>query len=78
MPINDPTRSRNVIAFPQRRQRPGAFACATGELMKICAHCGGRLGEDESEDECSSAPVPAMLNAPPRKWRKARSRSSNG
>ena len=77
MLINDPTRPRNVIAFPQRRQR-GAFSSATAETAKICIHCGGRLGEGEFEDECSSAPVQARLNAPSLKWRKARNRLSNG
>lgn len=78
MPINNPTSPRNVIAFPQRRQRPGASTRTAGETAKICAHCGGVLGEGEFEDECSSAPMPVWQNAPSLKWRKPRNRLSNG
>jgi len=32
-----------------RRNRGGA------EGMRRCSHCGGLLGQDENEDDCSSA-----------------------
>lgn len=56
MLTNLENRNRNVIEFPrQRRRRQLTMSCTEALHTKVCSHCGGRLAEDESEDDCSSA-----------------------
>jgi hypothetical protein len=50
-------RQGNVIAFPQAPRLRIAFRCEDIARAAICSHCGGRLAEDESEDDCSSVRV---------------------
>lgn len=43
---------RNVVDFATYQGRKAAAAALHAPL---CRHCGAKLGEGESEDECSSA-----------------------
>ena len=49
-------RQSNVIAFPQAPRLRIAIRCDEARTA-VCSHCGGLLGEGESEDECSSVRV---------------------
>ena len=44
---------RNVVDFATYQQ--GRKAAAAALHAPLCRHCGAKLGEGESEDECSSA-----------------------
>jgi hypothetical protein len=46
---------RNVVDFATYQQERKVAAAALHALL--CRHCGAKLGEGESEDECSSAAV---------------------
>jgi hypothetical protein len=54
------TRSRNVIDLWAYRQLAAVAAQMKMTAMRRCSHCGAALGDDESEDECST------LDASPR------------
>jgi len=49
-------RKSNVIAFPQAPRLRLAIRCDDAPAA-VCSHCGGPLGEGESEDDCSSVRV---------------------
>lgn len=52
------TIARNVIAFPVRARRPSLkLVCTDDVSMRTCAHCGGWMAEDESDEDCSSIRV---------------------
>jgi len=50
-------RMSNVIAFPRAPRMGAAIRCEDAARVAICSHCGGPLGEGESEDDCSSIRV---------------------
>jgi hypothetical protein len=52
------TIARNVIAFPVRARKPSVkIVCIDNDGMRTCAHCGGWMAEDESDEDCSSLRV---------------------
>ncbi len=49
------TPSRNVVDFLDYQRTLRVRAAAISQ--RSCRHCGAVLGEDDSEDDCSSAAV---------------------
>ena len=49
------TRGRNVVDFLAYRQQTHSIVVQPPMANpNVCSHCGARLAEGESEDECSS------------------------
>ncbi len=61
------TPARNVIDFAGYRAVRRTSAVTAPPLRALCRHCGAALGEDESDDDCSSAGIGVALPAPPRR-----------